>query len=132
MNADGTFVITHQSDINMYFVWYSSVLLFKVLPRRAVRRFYGMYKNKMIMCFCGVIYLMVYFFLIDVYIWGVFFPSLKFFVYNAFVAFLQLVNKDISITLFYKKLMIWRTIGPGPRSDAFKLESSCTIYWNST
>lgn len=35
-----------------------------------------------------------------------FFPSLKFFVYNAFVAFLQLVNKDISITLFYKKLMI--------------------------
>lgn len=31
------------------------------------------------------------------------FFSLKFFMYNAFVAFLQLVNKDISITLFCKK-----------------------------
>lgn len=53
------------------------------------------------------------------------FFSLKFFMYNAFVAFLQLVNKDISITLFCKKKSVkWRTIGPEPRRDAFKLESS--------
>lgn len=87
-----------------------------------------MYKNKMIMWFCGVIYLMVYIFNWCEHMKWVFF-SLKFFVYNAFVAFLQLVNKNISITLFWKKNQ-WNE-GPLVLDQGempSNLSHQCTIY----
>lgn len=47
MNADRMSVITHQSDLNL-----TCVIQFKAIVQsssKKSRRFYGMYKNKMIM-----------------------------------------------------------------------------------